>query len=88
MLQINQVNQFNEELINILIIGSDGVGKTCLIKTIMGYPYSKNMSITTGIDFSCIRYIICNTKVKLQLWDSSDLDIYKETIERTFLIHF
>ncbi|XP_035276051.1 ras-related protein Rab-32 [Anguilla anguilla] len=59
-----------EYLFKVLVIGENGVGKTCIIRRYAHQLFSENYRVTIGVDFS-LKVINwdSSTSVRLQLWD-------------------
>ena len=64
-------------LLNIIIIGSAGVGKSALMNRFVDDQYLENYNPTIGVDFK-IKSIDANQKkVKMQLWDTAGTEKFK-----------
>ena len=62
------------ETINVITLGNQGVGKTCLIKRITHKPFSDEYQVTIGFNFECITKNYKNKSfksIKYVFWDTS-----------------
>jgi len=72
-----------EYIFKVILLGDCAVGKTSLLRHLGNHPFIKECMHTIGIDFT-IRYIISQeSKVKLQLWDTSGQERFR-TITRSY----
>ena len=60
-----------DHLVNILMIGDSGVGKTCILQRIIKGEFLVNHLTTIAIDFKLKIMDISGTKLKMQLWDTA-----------------
>ena len=63
--------------VKIAFVGDTGVGKTQIISRINNYPFNGNYN---GIDFRFKEIIFKGHTIKLQMWDTSGKEKYKEII--------
>ena len=70
-------------ILKILVVGDEGVGKTCLIRRFTDDVFSTEKKHTIGIDFSIKDIALDETRVKLQIWDFGGHDYYRP-IQYTF----
>jgi small GTP-binding protein len=66
-----------------IIIGSSGVGKTCLLKRLVDGTFIEDTSSTIGVEFDSITLNIDNRKVKLQIWDTAGQERFR-SISKTY----
>ena len=66
--------------IKIIIVGSSGVGKTCLINRIVDNPFSETYEMSIGVDFMSKNLRYHGQNIKLQIWDSAGQEKYKGLI--------
>lgn len=64
-------------LFKILVVGSSGVGKTCLLIRYTDSIYKETYGTTIGVDFKMKNIIIDNHTVKLQLWDTAGQERFR-----------
>lgn len=55
----------------IIIAGSQGVGKSCLLLRYVDNVFSGNTLSTIGVDFKFKTTSVNSEKVKLQIWDTA-----------------
>jgi small GTP-binding protein len=71
-----------QELYKVIIIGDTGVGKTSLL-----FRYVDNavldVTVSIGVDYKTKMVNVDNTKIKLQLWDTSGQERYR-TITKNY----
>jgi small GTP-binding protein len=72
-----------EYIFKVILLGDCAVGKTSLLRHLGNHPFIQECMHTIGIDFT-IRYLISKeSKVKLQLWDTSGQERFR-TITRSY----
>ena len=67
----NPMNERQQYLIKLLLIGESGVGKTCLLKRFDQNTFQEGHMPTIGIDFRIKHIEVDGTEVKLQIWDTA-----------------
>ena len=93
-MSVNQENDSQYELLNenisycdekfkIIIIGSEGVGKSCLTIQATRKKFMKN-NPTLGFDYSVFNMKIDEKIIKLKIWDTCGQDIYKSLISNYY----
>ena len=70
-------DQINTENIKVTLLGSSGVGKTCIIKRFTDNSYDDNVLSTSGANYSQKFLEIENRKVLLDLWDTAGQEKYR-----------
>jgi small GTP-binding protein len=60
-----------------IIIGSSGVGKTCLLKRLIDGTFTDDSASTIGVVFDSLILNIDNRKVKLQIWEMADQERFR-----------
>ncbi|XP_060647191.1 ras-related protein Rab-7a-like [Drosophila nasuta] len=67
----------NKPKLNILILGDDSVGKTSLVYRHINKEYSGECQTTFGADLFTKEFILDDTLVSLQIWDTTGHDEFK-----------
>ena len=63
-----------------ILLGSTGVGKTCVMLRASKDTFNEEHNVTLGADFANFFFKINGTTAKLQLWDTCGLEVYKSMI--------
>ncbi len=58
-------------IIKICLIGCSGVGKSSILKKLVGEPFAQQMVPTVGIDFEYCDRQVNDLKFRYQLWDTA-----------------
>nr|XP_004924994.1 ras-related protein Rab-31 isoform X1 [Bombyx mori] len=61
----------------IVVLGSQGVGKTSLVVRYIGKMFSKHVSPTIGASFFTCNISVENARVKLQVWDTAGQERFR-----------
>ncbi|CAH0404348.1 unnamed protein product [Chilo suppressalis] len=61
----------------IVVLGSQGVGKTSLVVRYIGKMFSKHISPTIGASFFTCNISVGDTRVKLQVWDTAGQERFR-----------
>lgn len=61
----------------IVVLGSQGVGKTSLVVRYIGKMFSKHISPTIGASFFTCNINLDNSRVKLQVWDTAGQERFR-----------
>lgn len=64
----------------IIVIGDSGVGKSCLTIKATKNDFMENSNATVGFEFFSFNMKIDNKIVKLQIWDTCGMEIYRSLI--------
>ncbi|KAI5168501.1 Ras-related protein Rab-1A [Nematocida sp. AWRm78] len=64
-------------LFKILVVGSSGVGKTCILLRYTDSIYKETYGTTIGVDFKMKNIVINDKAVKLQLWDTAGQERFR-----------
>lgn len=67
----------NDLLYKVLLVGESGVGKTSLIRSLTGCPFTHNMLTTVGIDFVKVPFDVDGASVTLQIWDTAGQERFR-----------
>eukprot|EP01089_Gocevia_fonbrunei_P013156 TRINITY_DN328_c0_g3_i3.p1 TRINITY_DN328_c0_g3~~TRINITY_DN328_c0_g3_i3.p1 ORF type:complete len:228 (-),score=53.27 TRINITY_DN328_c0_g3_i3:93-776(-) len=70
-------------LFKILLLGSQGVGKSSLLARFADNEFVDNYKTTVGVDFKIRTIEIDNKTIKLQLWDTAGQERFK-TVTNTY----
>lgn len=65
----------------VVLLGGDSVGKTCLVKTYQGGKWTPSDQATIGVDFVVETIEVDGVRVKLQIWDTAGQERYSTIIE-------
>ncbi|EIJ88501.1 rab-protein 1-PB [Nematocida parisii ERTm1] len=64
-------------LFKILVVGSSGVGKTCILLRYTDSIYKETYGTTIGVDFKMKNILVNDKAVKLQLWDTAGQERFR-----------
>lgn len=64
-------------LFKVLVVGSSGVGKTCLLLRYTDSIYKETYGSTIGVDFKMKSVDLDGARVKLQLWDTAGQERFR-----------
>ena len=68
----------NQDLLfKLIIIGTSGVGKTCLLLRAVRNEFKDEYEVTIGVEFSSISLKLNTKLVKLQIWDTAGQEQYR-----------
>ena len=67
----------NVDSVKITLLGSSGVGKTCIIKRYTDGGFDENSQSTSGANYSQKPLVIENKPIKLDLWDTAGQEKYR-----------
>jgi len=70
-------------LLKLIIIGSSGVGKTCLLLRALKNDFKDEHDVTIGVEFGSMPLKMGDHLVKLQIWDTAGQETYK-SVTRVF----
>jgi small GTP-binding protein len=86
-------NKYNAEIVDykgdfvdyalnfkIIVIGSSGVGKTCITNQATKHIFNEEMMSTSGMEIYDLFIKIDNKILKLQIWDTCGQEIYRSLI--------
>jgi small GTP-binding protein len=62
-----------------IVIGSSGVGKTCLLKRLTKGTFDEDTASTVGAQFESLPLTIEDRKIKLQIWDTAGQERFHST---------
>lgn len=63
--------------VKVVIVGSQGVGKTSLVTRYETKCFNKATSSTIGASFSNVEILVDDTKVKMQVWDTAGQERFR-----------
>lgn len=61
----------------VVVLGTQGVGKTSIVVRYVGKIFSKKVSPTIGSSFFTFKMTVDNYRVKLQLWDTAGQERFR-----------
>jgi small GTP-binding protein len=64
-------------LVKLLLIGESSVGKTCLLIRYAENRFQDTFFTTVGMDFKGRTVVICDRKVRLQIWDTAGQEKFR-----------
>ena len=67
-------------IFKLILIGSSGVGKSCILQRYMKHTFEESYKCTIGVDFLMKSVIVNGQTVKLQLWDTAGQEKYKSMV--------
>ena len=67
----------SENSVKVTLLGSSGVGKTCIIKRYTEDSYDENSQTTSGASYSQKPLMIDNKPIQLDLWDTAGQEKYR-----------
>ncbi|KAM7534427.1 hypothetical protein Aperf_G00000113671 [Anoplocephala perfoliata] len=68
----------------VVLLGESGVGKTSLIRAVVGEPFNPTMISTIGIDFVVKTFNVDHYRIQLQIWDTAGQERYRSLAASTF----
>ena len=71
------MSQTQENIIKIIILGSSGVGKTCILQRAFDNEYNQNAVSTIGIDFRTKFFKFDDTKIKVNYIDTAGQEKFR-----------
>ena len=60
-----------------IIVGDSAVGKSCILSQLINKSINLSNSVTIGVEFASLNIKIDDTIIKLHIWDTAGLEIYK-----------
>ena len=81
--EIIPVNEFSnfDLCFKIIIIGNCGVGKTCITNQGVKSQFSEGYQSTIGVEYFTMFIKIDNKTMKLQIWDTCGMEVYRSLIK-------
>jgi Ras-related protein Rab-1A len=64
-------NKKNEYPAKLLILGDQGVGKTCIMVRFSDEMFPEHSTMTVGVDYKTKRIKIDDIEIKLTIWDTA-----------------
>ena len=71
-------------LFRIIVIGDAGVGKSSIIHRLNNENLTKDYLPTIGIDFALNQNIICDQRIKTQIWDTAGQEYFRSIIRNYY----
>lgn len=75
------MNNNNNIVLKIILLGDSGVGKTCIINRYINNTYVENQQSTINADFEEKKLNINSNEVKIQIWDTAGQEKYRSITE-------
>lgn len=75
------MNQRNDLLCKVLILGESKVGKSSILSRFTEKTFTENLPPTLGIDYKIMRISIQGTDVKMQIWDTAGQERFRSITE-------
>ncbi|CAD8054403.1 unnamed protein product [Paramecium primaurelia] len=66
-----------DHLFKLLLIGTSGVGKSCMLMRYVDNNFTNNFYNTIGVDFKIKSIFLENKNIKLQIWDTAGQDRFR-----------
>ena len=61
-----------------ILIGDQGVGKTCILKRYVNKKFDHNKMATSGVDFSNVKYTSTSGEdCRVKIWDTAGQERYR-----------
>lgn len=73
----------NVDFYKFIVIGSTGVGKTCIMKRMTENEYRENTLSTTGVEFDSTKVEVDGHEVAIQIWDTAGQERFR-SISRAY----
>ena len=64
-------------LLKFIIIGDSGVGKSCMLMQYINKTYREKHNVTIGVEFDAKIINIRDTSIKLQIWDTVTIYLFR-----------
>ena len=77
------IQEEHDHMYKLIIIGSTGVGKSCLMKRVMNDEFFNEHQVTIGVEFGSFGIKIDGKVLKMQIWDTAGQESYK-SVTRVF----
>lgn len=65
------------QIVKTLVVGSSGVGKTCLLLRYTDRIYKESYSSTIGVDFKIKNVNVDGVPIKMQIWDTAGQERFR-----------
>ena len=75
-------------MINIIVVGKSGVGKTSLIKRFVDDTFEMKHESTFGMTFSYKQVMLDGHKYTLQIWDTAASESYMKQVNQQYVKTF
>ena len=63
--------------VKLILVGSEAVGKTCIVQRLISGQFSENRNPTLGASYLAKNIVIGNKEVRLQIWDTAGQERYR-----------
>jgi len=78
-----EVQEAHDHMYKLIIIGSTGVGKSCLMRKVMNDDFKNEHQVTIGVEFGSYGIRVDDKVIKMQIWDTAGQESYK-SVTRVF----
>lgn len=68
----------------VLMLGNSGVGKTSILRTLMGDPFNPGTISTIGIDLAKKIFFVEGNRIQLEIWDTAGQEQYYSIVALHF----
>ncbi|EAY09011.1 small GTP-binding protein, putative [Trichomonas vaginalis G3] len=73
----------NVDFFKFIVIGSTGVGKTCIMKRMTENEFRENTLSTTGVEFDSTKVDVDGKEIPIQIWDTAGQERFR-SISRAY----
>lgn len=79
------ISRYRPPRCKVILVGSSGVGKTCLVSSIFNLPWSDEQRVTTVASYSIKKVTTPDgTELDIEFWDTAGQEEYKSVIPLYF----
>ena len=80
-----KINNEYKQDIKTILLGSSGVGKTCLINSLIGVEFNEHTVSTISTTYVLKYYNINSNKYQVNLWDTAGQERYRQLTKLYFI---
>ena len=81
---IEIMNEPSELTFKFIIVGSTGVGKSCLLLRYTKNQFTSTHYATIGMEFFSKRVVLNDVLIKLQIWDTAGQETFKSIVRNFY----